>query len=290
MESAKKWKIKDSDGIPYLTRLQIGGTYFVTTNIDVSDGLFNGATGTIQKIEMGKNSQGVLVPTIVWIQFDDPETGAKQRRKYSYKYQSEAYQTTWTPIERISRTLSISYVYPGMEINRNQLPLLAANARTIAKSQGSTIPAVVVSFRGRLSREDKYVACSRATSINGLFIDGKFVPPESPGTTDCVGEEMKKLMLVPVEFSLRFFKDVLSENKLYYHNVEYFPKYSKDVISDPHIMSSDIIALVEPHILEFDSVEIPGFNCIVRKDCPAGRRNSQGVLLYIKHDRKVYAK
>lgn len=45
LESSKNLTTQQSDGIPYETYLQIGGEYFVTTNIDVQDGLFNGSTG-----------------------------------------------------------------------------------------------------------------------------------------------------------------------------------------------------------------------------------------------------
>ncbi len=139
-------------------------------------------------------------------------------------------------------------MYPGLELIRKQIPIVGANGMTIAKSQGSSMPMVVVSMRKKLSREHLYVACSRATSRNGLFIDGVFTPPSHPGINHDVSKEMRNLRQTPVAFELRFFSDVQSRNKLYYHNIECFRKYRQDVISDPHIMSSNLLAFVEPHV------------------------------------------
>jgi len=46
---------QQSDGLPYETRLQVGAVYFISTNINVEDGLFNGATGVLKKIEYSIN-------------------------------------------------------------------------------------------------------------------------------------------------------------------------------------------------------------------------------------------
>jgi hypothetical protein len=56
LEFAKKMSPQQSDGLPYTTNLQVGGVYFITTNVDVADGLFNGSTGTLEKIEYYKNT------------------------------------------------------------------------------------------------------------------------------------------------------------------------------------------------------------------------------------------
>ena len=51
LERAKEFTTSECIGLPYTVNLQVGGIYFVTTNIDVGDGLFNGATGTLVAIE-----------------------------------------------------------------------------------------------------------------------------------------------------------------------------------------------------------------------------------------------
>ena len=46
-----KMKIRDTGGLPYILHLQIDKQYMITTNIDVADGLVNGATGILKYIE-----------------------------------------------------------------------------------------------------------------------------------------------------------------------------------------------------------------------------------------------
>lgn len=275
------WNAQESDGMPYETLLKVGALYFVTTNIDVSDGLFNGALGFLRRIDFGINLTGVSIPKVAWLEFESPVIGVDQRAKSRSKYQHLNLPATWVPIERVSKSLSKSHVYPGLELVRKQIPIVGANGMTIAKSQGSSMPLVVVSMRKKLSREHLYVACSRATSRNGLFIDGEFTPPSHPGIHDDVSNEMQTLRKTPVDFELRFFADVISKNKLYYHNIETFRKYQQDVICDPHIMSSNMLAFVEPHLSALDEVEIPGFTCVFRKNCH--RKNSEGMLFYHKN-------
>lgn len=157
---AKDFTLQESDGIPYETNLQVGGVYFVTTNIDVSDGLFNGATGILRKIDYGKNTKGEIVPVIAWMEFENEIIGSSLRQSPNWvqKYNNDSVTKEWTPIERITRTLSVSHKYSGMELMRTQIPLLAANAMTIAKAQGSSLTGVVVSTNRAISREKLYVA------------------------------------------------------------------------------------------------------------------------------------
>jgi hypothetical protein len=46
-----KMSVVESDGLPYLIKLAKGCTYMITANIDVDDGLVNGAIGTLRYIE-----------------------------------------------------------------------------------------------------------------------------------------------------------------------------------------------------------------------------------------------
>lgn len=77
----------------------------------------------------------------------------------------------WTPITALTvKTKKNS----NLKVNRKQFPLIVAHAITIHKSQGLSLDNVVVHIKGRMTRELLYVACSRAKSLEGLFIIGKF--------------------------------------------------------------------------------------------------------------------
>lgn len=269
--------------------IQVGETYFITTNIDVSDGLFNGATGVLKHIQFGSTSDKTKIPNIAWMKFENPQIGNSNRSSNCSKYSSETPED-WTPIMRYTRTLSKSYKYPGMELIRTQIPLVAANGMTIAKAQGSSMPLVVFSTKRKLNREKLYVACSRATSLNGFYISGNFTPPDSPGEDNDVTVKMKLLRNNVMQYTLQYFHEN-NKNKSYYHNVENFHKYQMDLCSDPNIMSINLILFVEPHLHQYHTAEIPGFTCVSRKNAKTTNnlKNSEGYLVFLK-DGKVLIK
>jgi hypothetical protein len=288
LEYAKKLTTQQSDGLPYETQLQVGGEYFISTNIDVQDGLFNGATGSLKKIEYGMTAKQVKVPKSAWMDFRNPLIGLSKRASVKWEQQRKQIPPEWVPVERITRNLSKTGRHKGLEIIRTQIPLVAANGMTICKSQGSSIPLVVVSVhrnKGRkLSRELLYVACSRATSRNGLFIDGDFEPPEKPGPNDPVTLEMERLRGKPLQFSIQFLQD-FGENyeKLYFHNVQSFVAHHQDVEADHCAMASTLLAFVEPHLLKNDQFNLPNYDCIHRTNCRKNR-NSEGALVFRKSE------
>ncbi len=280
LEDAKSWNTQESDGIPYVTHLQIGALYFVTTNIDVADGLFNGALGFLRRIDYRDNASHLRIPYTAWIQFENPQIGLAQRDKTRARILKDNIPTDWVPIDRISRSLSRSHLYAGAELVRTQIPLVGANGMTIAKSQGSSMPIVVVSMKRKLSREQLYVACSRATTSQGLYIDGEFVAPAYPGDDDDVTKEMEILRNVPV----KLLGQVPLNCKVYFHNVENFVKHRADLLADRNAMSADVIALIEPHVRSQDCVDINGYICDSRKYSGGtlNWRNSEGHLIYRK--------
>jgi hypothetical protein len=218
--------------------------------------------------------------------FQDRNIGSERRKQFLREcgeYPTFA-DSTWTPIEKLTKVLSKVY-NDGIKIVRTQIPLLACNGMTIAKSQGSSLPLVVVSFSGSsLTRPELYVACSRATSLHGLFIDGEFVPPAPPLGVDLVGDEMKRLRQHPLSIELKFLQDYEEQKwqKLYFHNIESLnSQHHKDITSDRCPMSADFLFLVEPRLFAGDVYDFPGFIELHRVNC-TGTRNSEGIMSYKK--------
>ena len=52
-DSLKQLKVPDTQGLPYQLFLKISARYLMTINNNTSDGLVNGATGILQRIEYG---------------------------------------------------------------------------------------------------------------------------------------------------------------------------------------------------------------------------------------------
>ncbi len=248
LESAKEFNRQQTDGIPYKVNLQVGAEYFVSTNVDVQDGLFNGSTGQLKMIE--KNRKNNQQTKRVWMDFRNSLIGI-QKKTVMKKYQiKNNIDLSWVPIDRIKRNINKTRRHGTLEIIREQFPLVAANGMTLAKSQGSSIVNVVAHIKkylgkvvlapptGRrpsrwLRRQELYVICSRSTSHSGLFIDGEFQPPEPPPDNDPVMMEMARLREIEFPFSIRFLNDY-DDNyvKIYFHNVQSFFSHREDVIVD----------------------------------------------------------
>ena len=73
-----------------------------------------------------------------------------------------------------------------------QFALTPAHALTVHKSQGQTLRQVVVHLKFPMRSDLLYVACSRATSAEGLYIIGKFTPPNPIHENDPLFQEMKR--------------------------------------------------------------------------------------------------
>lgn len=274
-----------SDGLPYNTYLKVGAKYFISTNIKVSDGLFNGSHGMLMAIEYNADKQ----PILVWMNFSDPNTGSEMRREMARIYHSRPQvDKSWTGIRRMRRKLSVKRTDHSLRIVRRQIPLVACNGMTIAKSQGSSLPAVVVNVKyerpiEKLRTEELYVGCSRATSRGGLYINGEFSAPCAYKPDHPVTLEMDRLRTLGFPFSLRFLQDEEAGGiKVYFHNVQSFNLHKGDVVADMCPLAADILCFVEPHTLPEDNVFIPGFVTVFHKDAGGNRHNSSGVLVYVK--------
>ena len=66
--SLKQLKVSDTQGLPYELFLKISARFLMTINNDTSDGLVNGATGILQRIEYGTRREAqARVPSILWM-------------------------------------------------------------------------------------------------------------------------------------------------------------------------------------------------------------------------------
>jgi len=116
----------------------------------------------------------------------------------------------FTPIENYMSVISKSKpkIDGPLQVHRYQFPITCAEAITIHKSQGLTLPSVVVKLTSnnniRIDRRLLYVGCSRASSLEGLYLDGTFVAPSR--IKDATYCEMNRLLLnSKLNFSLTFF-------------------------------------------------------------------------------------
>ena len=78
-----------------------------TANVDVEDGLTNGATGVVKHIDF-RWMEGTNRPSIIWVLFDDPRVGKAIREK-NKKFYNSSIHSDWTPVFETQRTFIVNY-------------------------------------------------------------------------------------------------------------------------------------------------------------------------------------
>ncbi|GFV01352.1 ATP-dependent DNA helicase [Trichonephila clavipes] len=166
-----KMSLIDTNRLPYQTVDVKNICYMITTNIDVTDGLANGAVGKLVHVET--NYEG-LVKTI-WLEFPDlPQIGKKLRCKAAGYAAEINVSRMAVPILLRSSNIPLNN-NKTIFVKRTHVPLVCACATTIHKSQGNTYSQVAYEYDRRPSQSLLYVALSRVTSIEGLYITTKIM-------------------------------------------------------------------------------------------------------------------
>ncbi|GFU48237.1 ATP-dependent DNA helicase [Trichonephila clavipes] len=184
-----KMSVVESDGLPYSLKLAVGYPYMITMNLDVEDGLVNGAIGTLKYIEYLTADEQVTIygttevdvepqPSTstrirkrvrLWLEFPNPSMGqlCTVKAKPHVMCKCDVLDLKWTPI--VTRAANIP-LGGNIKCRRNQFPVVSASAITIHKSQGGTFDEVVFNYDKSQQIQLVYVALSRVTSIDGLYL------------------------------------------------------------------------------------------------------------------------
>ena len=155
-------KRSETGGLHGVLKLAVGARVMLTTNVDVSDGLVNGARGEVVHIVTSSNNK---VKTVL-VKFDNSRVGSQAVQQNEYH---DAYPDA-VPICK-HEVVFLAKGRRGSEITRLQFPLTLAWATTIHKVQGLTLDEIVVDMKGgRFSPGQAYVAFSRVKTLQGLHI------------------------------------------------------------------------------------------------------------------------
>ncbi|XP_065894145.1 uncharacterized protein [Dysidea avara] len=132
-------------GLENIVHVKIGCKVMLRRNIDVSQGLVNGAIGTVQSIQRSIEK-------------------ANKVESITIKFQNNQQHL----LKRVSTKFE---VFDRAFVIRSQFPITAASAITIHKSQGLTLKHVVTDIGNTVfSCGQAYVALSRVTSLDGLYL------------------------------------------------------------------------------------------------------------------------
>ena len=129
-----------NSGLPQLIVLNTEQQYDIISNINVNDGIINDAECCIKYIETKQDENKKVIPTIIWVQFENEKIGKDHRQKNSYLYHNKQINHKWTPITKIHRSFLVKNIW----IHRIQFQLRQAAARTIHVSQSSTYNKIYV--------------------------------------------------------------------------------------------------------------------------------------------------
>ena len=100
----------------------------ITSNIDIQDGLVNGACGTLDKISICNKTN---VPIYLWLNFDNNKVGNIVKSKFTSFMKSNNINANLVPIQKIQTRFNTKSYH---EIFREEFPVVPAEAITIHKS------------------------------------------------------------------------------------------------------------------------------------------------------------
>lgn len=285
-----KMSVVEAGGLPYLLRLTVGMPYMITTNVEVDDGIVNGAIGELMYVESNEDDPQHQT-TRLWLKFENEAIGAMLRIKSRPLVYSRpgVLQPNWTPIARRSANIALG----NMKCKRVQFPVVSACALTVHKSQGGTFPQIVFQYEKGQEQQLVYVGLSRVSSLDGLYLTNpknEFKFHHAKGSDSPKMKELRTEMERLSNHRLTTLSDEVLEfvaNRgsgvvLVSANVQSLIAHSGDVATDHVLMTGDYLALSETWMDDETSAEIEGFTCISQSKRTSTR--AAGVAIYKRNE------
>ena len=255
-----------------------------TANVDVEDGLTNGATGVVKHIDF-RWMEGTNRPSIIWVLFDDPRVGRATREK-NKKFYNSSIHSDWTPVFETQRTFIVNY----KTFQRSQFPVTPASGKTVWKAEGATVDKVVVDLSQQPVRKIPhvhYVAFSRVKKLEDLYILN--MNEAALALDDDVNIEMQRLRTdAALELCyVPLYKIGSDKTKIAFNNARLLHKHYKDVQFEPNVLAADIIGFAETRLCSRDENVHFGLKRfrLIRLDDTVKETNSRpyhGLALYVK--------
>ena len=250
----------------------------ITTNIDVADGLTNGAMGTVVKILY---DESVSQMKAIFVAFDHTTIGENAIKMSTYTCNVP----NAVPIEEMQVNFSVDRK-ASCQANRRQFSLTLAWAVTIHKCQGLTLDEIVVDMtpkKGQYTSGQVYVTFSRVRELNKLHIINYTC--EQIHVSEHVAAEMNRLRGKPVPSIPEIHVPVNPSCVSILHiNVGGLKAKIEDVRQEHLFQKVDIISLNEMHLPHNASVscELLGVSndfMIFNRSC---NENGRGIALLVR--------
>ncbi len=275
-------KMSDTANLMKELPLAVNCRYQCTLNIDTEDGLTNGSSGVVRKLDFRTDNP---IPSIVWLEFDSNDIGVMTRRKYRH-YFTPGIKENWTPIFAAKRTFTVGRAHTP--VSRMQFPLTPSSAKTIHKCQGDTLKELAVHMGTRKNDHSHYVAFSRVTNMSGLHI--LEFNETKISVNDKVTAEMQRLRSVSTMklcYTPMYNVDQ-SKFKIAFHNARSLHHHFEQLQRDGNLRSSDVIAICESRLKKSEADDIYAIEqyAMHRNDqnLKDTRRPPHGLVTYIRDD------
>ena len=230
--------------------MKVGARVVLTTNVDVSDGLTNGAVGTVKYVITEEITKRVKV---ILVELDNRDVGQEAKSKSRYKHiNSKAVP--------VCKTQAILPVHGKMscQASRTQFPLVLAWAITIHKCQGLTLPEIVVDMtpaKGHYAVGQAYVAFSRVTQLDKLHIIN--YTRKQIRVSQHAEKEMERLCKNTLPPMPKCLFDLIQKQIYLLHlNIGNLKSRLKDIEIDTIMKSAHIISLNETHLVQKDTLTL----------------------------------
>ena len=145
--------------------VKINARVMITTNIDVTEGLTNGAVGTVTNVVIDQTTGKI---SVILVAFGSEHVG--QEARYTSVYNS--INQTPVPIHQTQTTFPVDKK-ASFQAARSQFPLTLALTVTIHKCQGLALSEIVIDLthaKGKFKPGEAYVAFSRLRTLEKLHI------------------------------------------------------------------------------------------------------------------------
>lgn len=258
-------------------KLKIGAPVMLTSNLDVTDCLTNGAIGKVVAFQYSSSAGSKTVKTVL-IQFHDEKVGKNRRRNYAY-LQQQYPDIPVTPIEMIEFHFSMSKKQTNNQMCvAIQFPLKLAFCCTAHKMQGQTVAKpkfLILDLRRVREPAQAYVMLSRVQALSQLFIIEE-IPKEKIIPSSSAVTELQRLSTVALNNRLCSYSFLASLN------IRSLPKHFVDLSNDFKIKQANIICIQETWCGDcFDNshLQLDDFNLHL-----TNQGNGKGIATYCKKD------
>ena len=220
----------------------------ITTNIDATDGLTNGAMGTVTNVVIDDRTGKM---STILVSFDSKQVVQEAMHTSVYK------NTIQMLYQYIKHKQHFPYTKKHhIKQQEVKFPLTFAWAVTIHKCQGLTLPEIVIDMtpaKGKFKPGQAYVAFSRVRTIDKLHIIN--YTGNQIHVSEHVEEAMKRLRKNTLpQMPSNLFQTVPGGLKLLHINIGNLKTKIADIKNDIILQNADIIALNETQLGHSDTL------------------------------------